>query len=107
MEFQVDSWVWEELDDVDAVEVTIQLGLAVMEDENVGERISLDVKSYNKQIICISSEKNRYVYQGIMRSSDVAKFEVTSEQYSSDWSVKFTPMATVTNPEVPKKKARK
>ena len=107
VEFQVDSWVWEELDDVDAVEVTIQLGLAVMEDENVGERISLDVKSYNKQIICISSEKNRYVYQGIMRSSDVAKFEVTSEQYSSDWSVKFTPMATVTNPEVPKKKARK
>ena len=78
-----------------------------MEDENVGERISLDVKSSNKKFVCTSTEKNRYVYQGVMSSSDVAKFEVASEQYSSDWSVKFTPMATVTNPEVPKKKVGK
>ena len=107
VEFQVASWVWEVLDDVDAVEVTIQLGLAVMEDESVGERISLNVKSSNKKFVCTSTDKNRYVYQGVMSSTDVAKFEFTSEQYSSDWSVKFTPIATVTNPEVPKKKARK
>jgi hypothetical protein len=42
-----------------------------------------------------------------LSSSEVAKFEINSEQYSSDWSVKFTPIATVTNPEVPKKKAGK
>jgi glutamate synthase domain-containing protein 1 len=99
--------VWEVLDDVDSVEVTIQLGLAVMEDESVGERISLDIKSTNKKFVCTSSEKNRYVYKGSLSISEIAKFEVNSEQYSSDWSVKFTPIATVTNPEVPKKKEGK
>ena len=107
VEFQVDSWVWDVLHDVDSVEVTIQLGLAVMEDESVGERISLDVNSKNKKFVCTSSEKNRYVYKGTLSNAEVAKFEINSEQYSSDWSVKFTPIATVTNPEVPKKKAGK
>lgn len=103
VEFTVDSWVWEMLEGVNAVEVTIQLGLAVMEDENIGERITLDVKPPNKKFLCISTDKNRYVYKGMMSSSDVAKFEITSDQYSSDWSVKFTPSANVTNPEIPKK----
>lgn len=103
VEFKVNSWVWEVLGDVDVVEVNIQLSLAIMEDESIGERIPLNVKAPNKGFICLSSEANLYVYTGSMSSSDVVKFEITSEQYSSDWSVKFTPVANITNPDVPKK----
>jgi len=102
VEFIVDDWVWDVLDpDVLEVEVTVQLSVAIIEDETIGERLPLNIKFDKKQFVLQSDEKSRYVFIGPMRRGQRSSFKIETDGYSSDWSVKFTPIADVTNPEVP------
>jgi hypothetical protein len=104
IECQVSSWVWDVINDVKSVSVSVQLAVAMIEDGSTGERLELDVNFPNKNFVLKSSDRNRYVYEGTMEEGDVGKFEVLSKSYSSDWSVKFTPSAEVIAPKVQKPK---
>lgn len=104
VECEVASWVWSAIKDLKSVTVTVQLAVAVIEDQSVGERLELEVKFPRKNFILKGNDKNRYVYEGTMEEGDVVKFEVFSKPYSSDWSVKFTPSAEIASPKLIKPK---
>jgi hypothetical protein len=104
VECEVSEWVWGVMKDVKSVTVTVQLAVAVIEDQSAGERLDLEVKSPRKNFVLKSKDKNRYVFEGNMEEGDVAKFEILSKPYSPDWSVKFTPSAEITFPKIKKPK---
>ena len=103
--FMVDDWVWDEIPGVEEVEVELQLSLAVDEDGRIGDaRIPLKVEDKSGQLTTSSNEKNKFVGIGLMRQGENIRLKIESEPYSSDWSVRFTPIAEITRPDISQRK---
>jgi len=97
VEFGVADWVWD-VAKTDAVELTAVLSVAYVEDENLGERLDLRVKPSRKTFTESGSANGRFVYVGELQRGDKVQFEVKSQAYEPDWTVRFTPTASITNP---------
>lgn len=101
VEFGVADWVWENIQ-TDAVEITAVLSVAFVEDDNLGDRLALRVKP-PKKFSQVGSSNGRYVYVGELHRDEEVQFTVKSTGYEPDWTVRFTPTASVTNPALPTK----
>jgi len=97
VEFGVADWVWD-VAKTDAVEVTAVLSVAYVEDEGLGERLDLRVKASRKTFTENGSANGRFVYVGQLQRGETVQFHVRSEAYEPDWTVRFTPTASITNP---------
>jgi len=102
VEFGVADWVWDKIQ-TDTVEITAVLSVAFVEDDNLGERLTLQVKPSIKKFSQIGSSNGRYVYVGELHRDEKVEFTVKSTSYEPDWTVRFTPTASVTNPALPTK----
>lgn len=101
VEFSVADWVWEAVTkDVTDVEVTVGLSVAFVEDEKVGEKLTVKATSGNPAFSPVVTSDGSAGFVGELARGDVARFTVTSDEYESDWTVRFTPVATVTRPKV-------
>jgi hypothetical protein len=99
VEFGVADWVWD-VAKADAVEVTAVLSIAYVEDENLGERLTLRVKPSAKSFVEQGSSNGRAVFVGELRRGETIQFKVNSQAYEPDWTVRFTPTASITSPVV-------
>ena len=97
VEFGVADWVWD-VAKTDVVELTAVLSVAYVEDENLGERLDLRVKPPRKTFTESGSANGRFVYVGELQRGETVQFEVKSQAYEPDWTVRFTPTASITNP---------
>lgn len=97
VEFGVADWVWD-VANTDAVELTAVLSVAYVEDENLGERMNLRVKSSRKTFAERGSANGRFIYVGELQQGETVQFDIQSQAYESDWTVRFTPTASITNP---------
>lgn len=99
VEFGIADWVWD-VTKTDAVEVTVVLSVAYVEDENLGERLNLRVKSSRKTFAEQGSGNGRFVYVGELQRSETVQFDIKTQPYEPDWTVRFTPTASITNPSI-------
>lgn len=99
VEFGVADWVWDSVK-TETVEVAVVLSMAFVEDENLGERLELRVKPPNKAFVQRESSLGRRVFVGELKRGETAQFKVNSQAYEPDWTVRFTPTASITNPTV-------
>jgi len=103
VEFGVADWVWE-VAQTDTVEITVVLSIAFVEDESLGERLALRVKPSRKTFSESGSSNDRHIYVGELQQGETVQFAVRSGGYEPDWTVRFTPTASVTNPVLPNKR---
>ena len=104
VEFGVADWVWD-VAKTDSVEVTAVLSIAYVEDENLGERLNLKVNSSTKSFVEQGSSNGRAVFVGELQRGETVQFKVNSEAYEPDWTVRFTPTASITNPALTTRRA--
>jgi hypothetical protein len=98
VQISVNDWVWSMVGDVSEVEVTTVLAVAYLEDETLGERLKMSVTCSDDRFLQISADDGKYVWRGPLGPVDRVTFEIVTEPYSADWSVKFSPTADVTSP---------
>jgi hypothetical protein len=98
VQISVDDWVWSMVGDVSEVEVTVLLAVAYLEDETIGERLKMSVTCSDDRFLQTSVDDGKYVWRGPLGPLDYVTFEIKTEPYSADWSVKFSPTADVTSP---------
>jgi hypothetical protein len=99
VEFGVADWVWD-ITSTETVEVTAILSVAFVEDENLGERLKLRVKPTRKKFVEQGSSNGRSVFVGELGRGETVQFNVSSQAYEPDWTVRFTPTASITNPAI-------
>lgn len=108
VEFGVSDWVWEALgDEVEDVEVTVTLSMAFVEDEKVGEKMGLEVSTLPRGFVELPTKNESRTFVGRLSRGVSATFAVGSAEYESDWTVRFTPIASVTQPSSVKPKPKK
>ncbi len=99
VEFGIADWVWN-ITRTDTVEVTAILSVAFVEDENLGERLKLRAKSSRKTFVEQGSSNGKSVFVGELGRGETVQFNVSSQAYEPDWTVRFTPTASITNPAI-------
>lgn len=97
VEFQVADWVWDVVDS-STVDVQIVLTISYLEDEHVGEPIGLQARISGTKFRVVDTTPGKFTCTGTLSKEDVVEIEATSDSYSSDWTVRFTPRAWVTDP---------
>ncbi len=99
VEFGIADWVWD-VTNTETVEVTAILSVAFVEDENLGERLKLRVKPTPKTFVEQGSSNGKSVFVGELGRGETVQFNVSSQAYEPDWTVRFTPTASITNPAI-------
>jgi hypothetical protein len=99
VEFGIADWVWD-ITSTETVEVTAILSVAFVEDENLGERLKLRVKPTRKTFVEQGSSNGKSVFVGELGRGETVQFNVSSQAYEPDWTVRFTPTASITNPAI-------
>jgi len=99
VEFAVAEWVWD-VAKTDTVEMSVVLAVAFVEDEGLGERLKLRVTPSDKTFTEQSAPKGKSIHVGTLRRGETIQFKIRSEAYGPDWTVRFTPAASITNPAI-------
>lgn len=99
VEVMVADWVWAEVA-VDEVIVAVSLSIAYVEDDRLGDPLGINATCENRRFSPDGSSVGKLTFAGPLRAGEKVRFEIKSEPYSSDWTVRFTPTALVTEPKV-------
>lgn len=99
VEVIVADWVWPELS-VDEVLVAVSLSIAYVEDERLGDPLAINASCENRRFNSESPNSGRLTFSGPLRAGERVRFDVQSKPYASDWTVRFTPTAQITEPKV-------
>lgn len=109
---KVADWVWSELNpskevpQIETVRVGVELSLAFVEDGETGDRLELYVECSRKDFNLTQLPNGKTLCEGSVKRDESVVFSVVSAAYSPDWTVRFTPTASITAPRVsPKKKS--
>lgn len=99
VEFSVADWVWK-VASTDEVEVTVTLSVAFVEDERLGDRLTLVATPSRLDFVRSNANSEQATFVGVLARGESVRFDVRSDPYDSDWTVRFTPIASITRPNV-------
>jgi len=97
--FRVADWVWDEISETE-VKVHVSLSIAYVEDGGRGGDLKITAKPSNSTFTAAGAKSGKVVFHGPLGKGDEVEFSVASEAYSPDWTVRFTPAAEITEPQV-------
>jgi hypothetical protein len=99
VEFLVSEWVWP-VADQESVDVSVSLSIAFVEDEKLGDLLKITAKPRGPKVKLSEDKSGRLVFSGALKRDQSIIFDVSSEAYSPDWTVRFTPTAIITDPVI-------
>lgn len=99
VEVAVADWVWSEIT-VDEVTVSVSLNIAYVEDERLGDSLLISARCDNRSFGTDVANPGRLSFTGQLGRAEKVRFDVQSDPYASDWTVRFTPTAQISEPKV-------
>jgi len=97
--FRVADWVWDKISET-VVKVQVSLSIAYVEDGGRGGDLKITATPSNPGFTATGAKSGKTVFHGLLGKGDEVEFSVASETYSPDWTVRFTPAAEITEPQV-------
>ena len=106
VKFRVADWVWDEITEKE-VKLQVSLTIGYVEDGGLGGKLGITATPSNRKFTNASTKGGKEIFHGPLEKGDEVEFSVSSESYSPDWTVRFTPAAEILEPHVKPTRSKK